>query len=100
MRNARPLVFLLIKVNENEDYTNKPETVVPTDYSKLVEDARYRNPKVSIERLAIPNEIVCTPKTQNATNNAREDRKNNGVTVARSGRIIRAPTKYQSFEII
>ena len=37
MRNARPLVFLLIKVNENEDYTNKPETVVPIDYSKLVE---------------------------------------------------------------
>ena len=46
MRNARPLVFLLIKVNENEDYTNKPETVVPIDYSKLVEDVRYRNPKV------------------------------------------------------
>ena len=37
MRNARPLVFLLIKVNENEDYTNKPETVVPIDYSKLAE---------------------------------------------------------------
>ena len=93
VRNARPLVFLLIKVNENEDYTNKPETVVPTDrtYSKLVEDARYKNPKVAIERLAIPNEIICTPKTQNATNNTREERKSDGITVTGSGRTIQGP---------
>ena len=98
MRNARPLVFLLIKVNENEDYTNRPETVVPIDYSKLVEDVRYRNPKVSIERLAIPNEIVCTPKTQNPTNNVGEEKKSTDITVTRSGRTISTPMKWQSFE--
>ena len=52
-------------VDVNEDCADGPETVVPTDstYSKLVEAARYKNPKVAIERLAIPNEIICTPKT-------------------------------------
>ena len=85
-------------VDVNENYTNKPETVVPADYSKLVEDGKYRNPKVSIERLAIPNEIICTPKTQNATNDAREEKKGNDITVTRSGRTIRTPVKYQSFE--
>ena len=79
---------------KNEDYTNKPETVVPTDstYSKLVEAARYKNPKVAIERLAIPNEIICTLKTQTATNNTRKERKSDGITVTRSGRTIRTPT--------
>lgn len=52
-------------VDDDDDYTNTPQTVLPTDYNKLVEEARSENPKISIERLSISKEIVCPPRFQN-----------------------------------
>ena len=46
-------------VDENDDYTNTPQAVLPTDYNKLVEEARSKNPDISIERLSILKD--CTP---------------------------------------
>ena len=65
---------------------------------KLVEEEKTGNPKISIERLSIPKEIVCPPRFQNESDISRRERKGNDVTVTRSGRIIKTPTKYQSFE--
>ena len=50
-------------VDENDDYTNTSQAVLPTDYNKLVEEARSKNSKISIERLSIPKEDYMPSQT-------------------------------------
>ena len=85
-------------VDENDDYTNTPQAVQPNDYNKLVEETKSGNPKILIERLSIPKELICPPKFQDESDISRMERNSNDVMVIRSGRMIRTPTKYQSFE--
>ena len=85
-------------VDENDDYTNTPQAVQPKHYNKLVEEAKSGNPKISIERLSIPKEIICPPESQDESDISRREKKSNDVMVTRSGRMITTPTRYQSFE--
>ena len=85
-------------VNVNDDYINTPQNIQPDEYDKMIEEAKSRNPEISIKRLSIPKEIICPSESQDDSDVSRRERKGDDAVVTRSGRMIKTPTRYQSFE--
>ena len=85
-------------VNVNDDYINTPQNIQPDEYDNMIEEAKSRNPEISIKRLSIPKEIICPSESQDDSDVSRRERKGDDAVVTRSGRVIKTPTRYQSFE--
>ena len=85
-------------MNVNDDHINTPKNIQPDQYDKMIEEAKSRNPEISIKRLSIPKEIICPSESQDDSDVSRRERKGDEDVVTRSGRVIKTPTRYQSFE--
>ena len=73
-------------------------TIQPDEYDNMIEEAKSRNPEISIKRLSIPKEIICPSESQDDSDVSRRERKGDDAVVTRSGRMIKTPTRYQSLE--
>ena len=85
-------------MNVNDDHINTPQSIQPDEYNKMIEEAKSRNPEISIKRLSIPKEIICPSGSQDDSDASRRERKDDDTVVTRSGRVIKTPTRYRSFE--
>ena len=85
-------------MNVNDDHINTPQNIQPDEYDKMIEEAKNRNPEISIKRLSIAKEIICPSESQDDSDVSRRERKGDDAVVTRSGRVIKIPTRYQSFE--